>query len=441
MCVEVPRLIENDEWGGEVPHHAPVYWLDFEKTGTPRNVVASLPALLRASHHYLSEERDTDYGSELHSPRVKVDRLYVTHCSPSFRDPGEFVETLCPRHLIVSAEELSSPATAPSSADMFNSVRFGQSNHFLHSIDISSIAPYIRSIRVLLSCCSELKAAPDLSTLQHLVKIEYGFLCYCPALSGTIDFSSMTALTSIGDNFVNGTSLSSIILPPSLSSIGEGFLMDSPNLTKIDLSPLKRLTVIPVEFMSCCTSITEVDLSPLAEVTTIGSGFLYDCAGITALDTSVLKHLRSLGGNFAGGTGVTSINLEGFKQTATSHVTDLGPGFLLGCAALVSVDLSPLSQIKFIGSRFMGHCTSLTAADMSMMTHVRRIEEGFFGQCTNLATLDMTTLPMNKESTRFSFEGCTNLKTVVAPEAKCHGPALGRLTRGCKSVGAKIILK
>jgi hypothetical protein len=76
-----------------------------------------------------------------------------------------------------------------------------------------------------------------------------------------IDFSYLTSLTSIGDDFMyECTSLTSIHLPKNLISIGRYF-MNNSRLKKIDFSYLTSLTTLGDNFMDDCDVNITINIS------------------------------------------------------------------------------------------------------------------------------------------------------------------------------------
>ena len=52
--------------------------------------------------------------------------------------------------------------------------------------------------------------------------------------------------------------------------IGDNFMYNCKNLTKIDLSSLLHVTLIKSNFLHCCNYLMEIDLSSFSHVTSIG---------------------------------------------------------------------------------------------------------------------------------------------------------------------------
>jgi hypothetical protein len=124
--------------------------------------------------------------------------------------------------------------------------------------------------------------ALDLSSLQHLVRVDAYFGVACRGLR-------------------------EVRLPPSVTSIGDSFLEECGNLGVLDLSNLTQLRWVG-DFFAQETSIADVRLPP--SVAAIGDYFLYRCTSImTVLDFSHLTKLQSIGTHFSVHTAVPDVNL------------------------------------------------------------------------------------------------------------------------------------
>jgi hypothetical protein len=92
------------------------------------------------------------------------------------------------------------------------------------------------------------------------------------------------------------TSLTSIHLPPTLTSLGNSFMSRCYNLNNLDLSNLTSLETIGIGFMYECTSLTSIHL-PL-NLISISTHFMNRCYKLKTIDFLKLKNLTSIGDNF-----------------------------------------------------------------------------------------------------------------------------------------------
>ena len=229
--------------------------------------------------------------------------------------------------------------------------------------------------------CSGLTGALDLSNCTSLTSIRVMAFYGCSGLTGELDFSNCTSLTSIGDSaFYNCSRLTSITLPSSLTSIGDYAFWYCSGLTgELDFSNCTSLTSIgDSAFYNCsrltsitlpssltsierfafshCSGLTEVDLSQCTSLTSIGDSAFNSCSGLTELD-------------FSNCTSLTSIERYAFKS----------------CSKLTSIDLSQCTSLISIGDHAFDSCSGLTEIDLSNCTSLISIGSGVFYDCINLA--------------------------------------------------------
>ena len=159
------------------------------------------------------------------------------------------------------------------------------------------------------------------------------------------NFSSLTSITigtsvtSIGSGAFTGcTSLTSIILVDGLPAIGSGWFAGIP-VTSITIP--NSVTSIGESAFSYCTGLTSITIP--SSVTSIGSGAFTGCTGLTSMN--IPNSVTSIGsGAFTGCTGLTSMNIP-------NSVTSIGSGAFTGCSGLTSVTMPDrfIGQVAQIG--------------------------------------------------------------------------------------------
>ena len=134
----------------------------------------------------------------------------------------------------------------------------------------------------------------------------------CSSLT-TVTIEENSQLTSIGDYvFRNCTSLTSITIPNSVTSIGYYAFSDCTSLTSITIP--SSVTSIGYYAFSDCTSLTSITIP--SSVTSIESYAFSDCSGLTSV--VIPDSVTSIGsGVFSGCTSLTSI-------TMPNSVTSIG---------------------------------------------------------------------------------------------------------------------
>ena len=217
-------------------------------------------------------------------------------------------------------------------------------------------------------------------------------------------------------SFEGCINLTSIILPDSVTSIGDTAFQYCSNLTSINIP--NGVTSIETKTFNGCSSLTEIDIPD--SVTSIGDNAFTDCNavktlvtgnGLESLDnlpiTSALESI-TIGDSiteigvkkFKGftnltsvtiGSGVTTIDSSAFSgctslQTVTigSGVTSIDNSAFNSCSALTSVTFAEDSQLTAIdGSAF--YSTGLT--DISIPASVTTIGYDAFSDCSALTSV------------------------------------------------------
>ena len=247
--------------------------------------------------------------------------------------------------------------------------------------------------------------------------------------------TSFTAIITSGTRIDNSafsgfTGLTSIIIPNSVTSIGENAFKDCNNLTSITLpfigesktaskyrqvfgyifgyttkensSPIPEATYqyqdysdyyhyyIPSSLVSVtitggnipdhafynCNNLTNIEIGN--GVTSIGSYAFYGCRGLTSIviPNSVT---RIDNGAFSGCNGLTEIVIP-------DSVTDIDDSAFYGCSGLTSVIIG--NNVTNIGSSAFRGCSGLT--DITIPSSVTNIGSSAFSDCYNLTTIYYT---------------------------------------------------
>ena len=228
------------------------------------------------------------------------------------------------------------------------------------------------------------------------------------------------SVTSIGlGAFLDCTGLTSIIIPNSVTSIGELAFSNCTNLTSVTIP--NSVTSIGVQAFSH-TALTSITIPN--SVTSIGDYAFASCGGLTGTLT-IPNSVTSIGmAAFQGCTSLASIIIP-------NSVTSIGSSAFGTCTSLTSVTIP--NSVTSIGDYAFVNCTSLTG--VTIPNSVTSISNGAFSNtsltsiiipnsvtsigvqafsdCTALTSI---TIPESVTSIGYiAFGGCTNLVTAYLP--------------------------
>ena len=195
----------------------------------------------------------------------------------------------------------------------------------------------------------------------------------------SLDLSNVTGLTALEDagnddlyedhSFLLCTSLSEIILPSSVTSIGDVAFAGCTGLTSITIPD--GVTSIGEYAFAGCTGLTSVSIPD--SVTSIDCAF-YGCTGLTSI--TIPDGVTSIMGAFDGCTGLTSV-------TIPSSVTSIGDAAFSGCTGLTNVTIP--DGVTSIGEEAFYKCSSLTS--ITIPADVTSIGHYAFEGCTGLTSV------------------------------------------------------
>ena len=153
--------------------------------------------------------------------------------------------------------------------------------------------------------------------------ISYGSFWGCSSLTSVIIPSSVTVIG--GGAFGNCSSLTSVNIPSSVTSIGEEAFKNCSSLTSVNIP--SSVTSIGERAFWGCSSLTSVKIP--SSVTVIERGTFYGCSSLTSVN--IPSSVTEIGGSaFSGCSSLTSINIP-------SSVTSIGDGAFADCSDLRSI--------------------------------------------------------------------------------------------------------
>ena len=219
------------------------------------------------------------------------------------------------------------------------------------------------------------------------------------AFSGCTGLTSITignSVTSIGEAaFYNCTGLTSITIPNSVTSIGEYAFGYCSGLISIDIP--NSVTSIADYAFEYCTELTSITIGN--SVTSIGEAAFYNCTELTSID--IPNSVTSIGyAAFYNCTGLTSI-------TIPNSVTSIGEYAFGYCSGLISIDIP--NSVTSIADYAFEYCTELTS--ITIGNSVTSIGEAAFYNCTELTSID---IPNSVTSIGYAaFYNCTGLTSIT----------------------------
>ena len=190
---------------------------------------------------------------------------------------------------------------------------------------------------------------------------------------GIISFDG--PITSIGYLAFNRGDIKRIIIPDSVTTIGDYAFSNCQNITSVNIP--NSVTTVGENAFKGCSSLTSVTIPN--SVTSIGDYAFYNCTSLTSI-------------------------------TIPDSVTEIGSCTFKGCSNLTSVAI-PNSVTK-IGSYAFYGCINLTS--VTIPDSVTTIEEHAFYGCHSLT---MVTIGDSVKSIGNSaFRGCSALQSITIPD-------------------------
>ncbi len=195
--------------------------------------------------------------------------------------------------------------------------------------------------------------------------------------------------------YINGTKITDLMIPDSVTSIGDYAFFDCTSLTSVTIG--NSVTSIGYEAFSGCTGLKSVIMGN--SVTSIGDYAFYGCTRLTSV--TIPNSVTSIGKlAFYKCTGLTSV-------TIGNSVTSIESSVFEGCTGLTSITIP--NSVTSIGYEAFYGCTGLTSVTIG--NSVTSIGSSAFSVCTGLTSV---TIPNSVTSIgQRAFNGCTGLTSVT----------------------------
>ena len=262
----------------------------------------------------------------------------------------------------------------------------------------------------------------DIKTLICKPRNEKGFNISC-IMSSLTNIIIPSSVTSIGDYaFSDCSSLIQITISPSVTSIGDYAFSECVSLMHITIP--SSVTSIGDYAFSECVSLTQISIP--SSVTSIGDYAFSECTALTGIEiSSSLASINDYTFNrcsklaqIAIPSSVTSIGDCAFSGcssleqiTIPSSVTSIGKSAFIDCLSLTEISIS--SSLTSISDELFSGCSSLT--QIVIPSSVTSIGNSAFLRCSKL---NQITIPFSPISIGcYAFYGCLSLTKIVIPSS------------------------
>ena len=214
-----------------------------------------------------------------------------------------------------------------------------------------------------------------------------------PNCVNTVTFGN--SVKHIPASLCRSTSISSISIPNSVTSIGDGAFDNCRYLTSVTIP--NSVTSIGSSAFEDCSSLTSVTIGE--SVTSIGKKAFAYCSGLTSVTLG--NSVTSIGNSaFSGCSGLTSI-------TIPNSVTSIGDDAFRNCSGLTSITIP--NSVTSIGSSAFAYCSGLTS--FTIPDSVESVSNATFYECSSLSSVTLghgvTNIGYN------AFRYCSSLTSIT----------------------------
>ena len=219
-----------------------------------------------------------------------------------------------------------------------------------------------------------------------------------------LDLSGTTGLTEIPSRtFEYSYSLVEIILPDSVTKIGESVFLGCRYLKKVE--NLENVSMLPNQAFSWCESLETIKLP--ASITYIGEGVFIKCPKLTDINIDSNSFVVENGAIYtADKTTLIAYPAAKGHITIPSSVTKISNGAFFG--SLIEKITVP-ATVNYIGSLTFCNCNNLKSVEI--LGNITMIPDETFYGCEKLESI---TIPASVTEISFrAFYNCTSLTSIT----------------------------
>ncbi|WP_303867637.1 leucine-rich repeat protein [Acetobacterium wieringae] len=211
------------------------------------------------------------------------------------------------------------------------------------------------------------------------------------------------AVTGIGANAFKGqTNVTSVSIPQTVTSIGNGAFMECSNMTSLTFAGTSQLTAIGDKAFQGCQKLESVSLP--ASVKTIGASGFLQCLALKDLN---LGSVEIIGAN-AFYECTKLVNL-----TIPNTVASIGSQAFRACTSLKTVHFIGGSNPQYLFGYTFSGCTALETVTFEDNSKATFPYWGIFAGCGKLTSVTLP--PGLTKIPSFTFESCTALTSLTIP--------------------------